>query len=77
MAAASHPGIDLVVASGGALAHQVRQHLARRPGRIVPLICDHPEPFRFIVERTLSVDVTAAGGNVQLLALADASLAAE
>ncbi len=75
--AVSDPAIDLVVAQGEALSREIRRCLAARRGRIVALVCDSPEPFRFIVERTLSVDVTAAGGNVQLLALADAALATE
>ena len=50
-----------------------RRALAVRPGPIVPLVCDAPEPFRFVLERCVSVDVTAAGGNVDLLAEADAA----
>lgn len=46
--------------------------LARRKGPIVPLIA---EPFgphyldRFTAERTLTIDMTAAGGNASLLTL--------
>jgi RHH-type proline utilization regulon transcriptional repressor/proline dehydrogenase/delta 1-pyrroline-5-carboxylate dehydrogenase len=61
----------LVVAWEDAAAF--RRALAARPGPIVPLVCDAPEPFRFVLERCVSVDVTAAGGNVHLLAEADAA----
>ena len=62
---------DLVVAWQDEAAF--RRALAARPGPIVPLVCDAAEPFRFVLERCVSVDVTAAGGNVHLLAEADAA----
>ncbi|MBV6659078.1 MAG: bifunctional proline dehydrogenase/L-glutamate gamma-semialdehyde dehydrogenase PutA [Devosiaceae bacterium] len=41
--------------------------LADRDGPIVPLICDLPDRAHAQLERHLSVDTTAAGGNVSLL----------
>ena len=46
--------------------------LARRPGPIVPLITE-PDAFeRYVLERHVCVDTTAAGGNASLLAEAEA-----
>ena len=52
-----------------ATQRQARLLLARRPGPIAPLVIGLPEPYRLVVERTVSVDLTAAGGNAQLLGL--------
>ena len=45
-----------------------RRLLAARDGPLVQLVAGHPDPARFVTERTLSIDITAAGGNVGLLA---------
>ncbi|MEM8698308.1 MAG: bifunctional proline dehydrogenase/L-glutamate gamma-semialdehyde dehydrogenase PutA [Pseudomonadota bacterium] len=45
----------------------LRQALAVREGPIRPLITE-PDPARFILERHVCIDTTAAGGNAQLLA---------
>jgi RHH-type proline utilization regulon transcriptional repressor/proline dehydrogenase/delta 1-pyrroline-5-carboxylate dehydrogenase len=50
---------------------EARQHLAAREGPLIALIEAPFEPLRFVTERTLSIDITAAGGNVSLLAAGD------
>ncbi len=46
----------------------MRTALARRPGLILPLIAEASAPERYVLERHLCVDTTAAGGNASLLA---------
>ncbi len=46
----------------------MRTALARRPGPILPLIAEPAAPERYVLERHLCVDTTAAGGNASLLA---------
>ena len=46
----------------------VRAALARRAGPILPLITELDVPERYLLERHLCVDTTAAGGNASLLA---------
>jgi len=43
--------------------------LARRPGPIAPLLSSVDEPARYASERTLTINTTAAGGDVRLLSL--------
>ena len=50
----------------------IRTALARRPGAIVPLITEPDAPERYVLERHVCVDTTAAGGNASLLAEAEA-----
>lgn len=47
-----------------------RMSLAMRDGQIIPLITEVVAPHRYVVERHLCVDTTAAGGNASLLAQA-------
>ena len=49
----------------------IRIALARRPGPILPLITEPGAAERYVLERHVCVDTTAAGGNATLLALAD------
>lgn len=42
--------------------------LAQRPGMLVPLITERNAPERYVLERHLCVDTTAAGGNASLIA---------
>jgi RHH-type proline utilization regulon transcriptional repressor/proline dehydrogenase/delta 1-pyrroline-5-carboxylate dehydrogenase len=48
-----------------------RQLLAAREGPLAQLVTDPLDAARFVTERTLSIDITAAGGNVGLLAADD------
>ena len=48
----------------------IRIALAAREGVIVPLITEAIAPLRYVVERHLCIDTTAAGGNASLLAAA-------
>jgi RHH-type proline utilization regulon transcriptional repressor/proline dehydrogenase/delta 1-pyrroline-5-carboxylate dehydrogenase len=43
--------------------------LMLRTGPIIPMLSAHNAPTRFMVERTVSIDTTAAGGNASLLAM--------
>ncbi len=45
--------------------------LALRPGPIIPLLSSRDEPWRFAVERALTINTTAAGGDVRLLSLSE------
>ena len=50
----------------------MREALARRPGPILPLITEPEAVERYVLERQVCVDTTAAGGNASLLARAEA-----
>jgi RHH-type proline utilization regulon transcriptional repressor/proline dehydrogenase/delta 1-pyrroline-5-carboxylate dehydrogenase len=43
--------------------------LMLRTGSIIPMLSAHNAPTRFMIERTVSIDTTAAGGNASLLAM--------
>jgi len=43
--------------------------LAARKGAIIPVLSSHDQPNRYAVERTLTINTTAAGGDVRLLSL--------
>jgi RHH-type proline utilization regulon transcriptional repressor/proline dehydrogenase/delta 1-pyrroline-5-carboxylate dehydrogenase len=45
--------------------------LAKREGPIIPLLSSLDEPWRFATERTLTINTTAAGGDVRLLSLTE------
>ena len=66
---ASLPGIAAVAccADRDVLA-AMRAALAGRAGPILPLIVELDAPERYVLERHLCVDTTAAGGNASLLA---------
>ena len=49
----------------------MREALARRPGPILPLIAEPAAVERYVLERHVCVDTTAAGGNALLLAQAE------
>lgn len=62
-------GIAAVAAAGASdWTHDLRRALAGRDGAIVPLETQIIAPARFVVERHLCIDTTAAGGNASLLA---------
>ncbi|MBQ0832354.1 bifunctional proline dehydrogenase/L-glutamate gamma-semialdehyde dehydrogenase PutA [Marinobacter sp.] len=48
-----------------------RQALAKRDGALLPLITEHTLDQRFVIERHLCVDTTAAGGNASLIAASE------
>ncbi|OXY80716.1 bifunctional proline dehydrogenase/L-glutamate gamma-semialdehyde dehydrogenase PutA [Oceanimonas doudoroffii] len=50
---------------------QYRVALARRDGALLPLITEQSLPERFVLERHLCVDTTAAGGNASLIATSE------
>ncbi|MEM8772781.1 MAG: bifunctional proline dehydrogenase/L-glutamate gamma-semialdehyde dehydrogenase PutA [Pseudomonadota bacterium] len=49
----------------------IERVLARRKGAIAQLLSSADEPWRFCVERTLTINTTAAGGDVRLLSLGE------
>jgi RHH-type proline utilization regulon transcriptional repressor/proline dehydrogenase/delta 1-pyrroline-5-carboxylate dehydrogenase len=59
-----------VVAAAGASAwtRTLRKALARRDGPILPLVTEIIDPSRYVAERHVCIDTTAAGGNASLLA---------
>ncbi|WP_333832945.1 L-glutamate gamma-semialdehyde dehydrogenase, partial [Rubrimonas sp.] len=68
-ALATLQGFALVADAGGPeRGRALRRALAARDGPILPLVRDLRSPERFVVERHLCVDTTAAGGNAALLA---------
>jgi RHH-type proline utilization regulon transcriptional repressor/proline dehydrogenase/delta 1-pyrroline-5-carboxylate dehydrogenase len=60
-------GIDGVIADG-AMKARAGAALARRDGAILPLLSVEDADTRFWVEKVLTVNTTAAGGNASLLA---------
>ncbi len=65
-------GIATVAAAGRSdWTRDLRLALAERDGPIVPLETQVICPERFVVERHLCIDTTAAGGNASLLATAE------
>ena len=61
------------VAAAGASdwTRELRVALAKRDGAIVSLETQTIAPERYVVERHLCIDTTAAGGNASLLATAE------
>ena len=53
------------------LLKEYRQALAKREGALLPLITEHKLDQRFVIERHLCVDTTAAGGNASLIAASE------
>lgn len=51
-----------------ASARTIAKWLAQQPGPLLPLITQRPDPAHLFYERHVCVDVTAAGGNAELLA---------
>ena len=64
-------GIAVVCAAGTSDWTQgLRVALSQRDGAILPLVTETVAPERFVLERHLCIDTTAAGGNASLLATA-------
>jgi len=67
-----HEAVRAVAFDGPPAARRaLRARLAERSGSICPLLNSTDEPWRFAVERTLTINTTAAGGDVRLLSLPD------
>ncbi|PAU77995.1 bifunctional proline dehydrogenase/L-glutamate gamma-semialdehyde dehydrogenase PutA [Halomonas salipaludis] len=65
-------GIAAVAAAGASdWTRELRLALAKRDGAIIPLETQVIAPERYVVERHLCIDTTAAGGNASLLATAE------
>jgi RHH-type proline utilization regulon transcriptional repressor/proline dehydrogenase/delta 1-pyrroline-5-carboxylate dehydrogenase len=65
-------GIAAVAAAGASdWTGKLRIALAQRPGAIVALETRKIAPERYVIERHLCIDTTAAGGNASLLAAVD------
>ncbi|VAV95413.1 hypothetical protein MNBD_ALPHA05-1403, partial [hydrothermal vent metagenome] len=66
------PLIRAVIFDGDAQTRrEIAQCLADRAGAITPLLTSEDAPWRFAVERTLTINTTAAGGDVRLLSLGE------
>ena len=64
-------GFAVVSASGQSdWTRDLRIALSERDGPIIPLVTDSVAPDRYVLERHLCIDTTAAGGNASLLATA-------
>ncbi|MDX1400288.1 MAG: bifunctional proline dehydrogenase/L-glutamate gamma-semialdehyde dehydrogenase PutA [Kiloniellales bacterium] len=62
-------GLAVVAAAGTSdWTRDLRVALSERDGPIVPLVTETAAPERFVLERHLCIDTTAAGGNASLLA---------
>ena len=70
------PGLDGVVVDGAAHT-AVMQRISLSTGALLPVLSARDESERFCIERTLSVDTTAAGGNASLLVRAGRSAQGE
>ncbi|MBV1786877.1 bifunctional proline dehydrogenase/L-glutamate gamma-semialdehyde dehydrogenase PutA [Marinobacterium sp. D7] len=68
-ALSSVEGFEAVVsAAEPELLREYRQALAERDGALLQLITEYTLPERYVIERHLCIDTTAAGGNASLIA---------
>ncbi len=71
-ALATATGFEAVVSEAErGLLKQYRIALAQRAGALLPLITEPAQAQRFVLERHLCVDTTAAGGNASLIAASE------
>lgn len=71
-ALATLTGFEAVVSvAERSLLKQYREALAQRDGALLPIITEHKLDQRFVIERHLCVDTTAAGGNASLIAASE------
>ncbi|SFM34478.1 bifunctional proline dehydrogenase/L-glutamate gamma-semialdehyde dehydrogenase PutA [Marinobacter zhejiangensis] len=71
-ALATVTGFEAVVSvASQALLRDYRVALAKRDGALLPLITEQTLAQRFVLERHLCVDTTAAGGNASLIAASE------
>ncbi|MDZ7628595.1 MAG: bifunctional proline dehydrogenase/L-glutamate gamma-semialdehyde dehydrogenase PutA [Parvularculaceae bacterium] len=69
-AALLDPRVRAVAFDGESASRKaICETLARRTGPIAPLLSSADSPARFATERTLTINTTAAGGDVRLLSL--------
>ncbi|GHA12818.1 bifunctional proline dehydrogenase/L-glutamate gamma-semialdehyde dehydrogenase PutA [Oceanisphaera arctica] len=61
----------LVSAATEPMLRKYRVALAQRDGALLPLLTGQDAPERFVIERHLCVDTTAAGGNASLIAASE------
>ncbi len=62
-------GFDAVVSvAQKPLLKQYRSALCKREGALLPIITEHKLDQRYVIERHLCIDTTAAGGNASLIA---------
>lgn len=61
----------IVSAAAVSTLREYRVQLAKRDGALLPLITEHQSPERFVIERHLCIDTTAAGGNASLIATSE------
>ena len=52
----------------GRRRERIARAVAHRPGELLPVLSVNDEPYRFQLERVVTVNTTAAGGNTALLA---------
>ncbi|WP_028294077.1 bifunctional proline dehydrogenase/L-glutamate gamma-semialdehyde dehydrogenase PutA [Oceanobacter kriegii] len=65
-------GFAAVVCAGqGSFMVDYRKALAARDGALLPLINDDSNSHRYVLERHICIDTTAAGGNASLIASAE------
>ncbi|WP_010323233.1 bifunctional proline dehydrogenase/L-glutamate gamma-semialdehyde dehydrogenase PutA [Marinobacterium stanieri] len=71
-ALSSVDGFEAVASAGDEeLLRAYRKALAVRTGALLPVITEYTLPERFVIERHLCVDTTAAGGNASLIAASE------
>ncbi|MEM9494589.1 MAG: bifunctional proline dehydrogenase/L-glutamate gamma-semialdehyde dehydrogenase PutA [Pseudomonadota bacterium] len=66
------PRVRAIAFDGDATARaKIQDILVRREGAIIPILSSRDAPSHFATERTLTINTTAAGGDVRLLSLSD------
>lgn len=67
-----HDNVRLVCFDGGADGRRkIEDILLNRSGAIIPLLSVNDDIWRYCAERTLTINTTAAGGDVRLLSLSE------
>ena len=67
-----HDAVRLVVYDGDSDGRALLEGLMlERPGAIIPIVSTLDPAWRYCVERTLTINTTAAGGDVRLLSLSE------